>query len=78
MDCIFCNIVKGVTPSKVIAHNKNAIAFLDVQPISDGHTLVISKEHYRDLSSCPPEVLADVMSLAQEVAKIINESKLRP
>ncbi|GHU53639.1 hypothetical protein FACS189496_5130 [Bacilli bacterium] len=44
MKCIFCDIINGVIPCKLIAENEGAIAFLDVNPISDGHTLVIPKK----------------------------------
>jgi len=45
-DCIFCKIVNKEIDSLIIAENKNAIAFLDINPIADGHTVVISKNHY--------------------------------
>jgi histidine triad (HIT) family protein len=77
-ECIFCQIVKGKVPCKRIAENKNAIAFLDVAPAADGHTLVIPKEHYQDLRSCPENVLNDVIALTKEVANILNNSILKP
>ncbi|MBR9680488.1 MAG: HIT family protein [Candidatus Altiarchaeota archaeon] len=45
MDCIFCKIVTKDIPSKKIYENEGAYAFLDVSPLSDGHTLVIPKKH---------------------------------
>ncbi len=46
-DCIFCKIVKGEVPSYQVYEDDNFLAFLDIQPRSPGHTLVIPKEHHR-------------------------------
>ncbi|MDR2847379.1 MAG: HIT domain-containing protein [Mycoplasmataceae bacterium] len=78
MECVFCEIIKGTIKANIVASNANAIAFLDATPVSDGHVLVIPKQHYRDLSSCPIDVLNDVMKLVSEVTHIISDSKLRP
>lgn len=77
-DCIFCKIANREINSKLIAENKNAIAFMDIDPISDGHILVIPKQHYNDLSSCDDQALSDVVLLAKQIAKKIDGSKLKP
>lgn len=46
-NCIFCKIVKGDLPSHRVYEDDNFLAFLDINPESPGHTLVIPKEHYR-------------------------------
>ena len=46
--CIFCQIVKKQIPSLIIAKNSKAIALLDINPVSDGHTIIIPKKHYCD------------------------------
>lgn len=68
-DCIFCKIAAGQIPSKKIAENDAAIAILDIQPVSAGHTLIIPKQHYHNFSDTDPVVLAKVSQLVQEVAK---------
>jgi len=45
--CIFCKIIKGEIPSHKIYENENFLAFLSIDPISPGHTLIIPKKHYR-------------------------------
>lgn len=72
MSCVFCDIVNGIIPAKIIATSEHAIAFLDVSPVSDGHTLVITKKHYKCFSETPDEVLADVTLLAKKVANLID------
>ena len=46
-NCIFCKIVKGEIPCQKIAENEDFLAFLDNQPFTMGHTLVVSKKHFR-------------------------------
>lgn len=53
MDCIFCKIVKGEIPCTKVAENDDFLAFLDIQPITEGHTLVVPKHHFRDFSEFP-------------------------
>lgn len=64
-DCIFCEIAAGRIPSTKVYENDCVLAFLDIGPISDGHTLVIPKAHYGRLHECPAEVIF-------ETAKVIN------
>jgi histidine triad (HIT) family protein len=46
-DCIFCKIIKKEIPSHIVYEDENFLAFLDIRPISNGHTLVIPKKHER-------------------------------
>jgi len=48
-DCIFCKIVEGEVPSHTVYEDENVMAFLDTNPVSKGHTLVIPKEHVDDI-----------------------------
>ncbi len=66
-ECIFCSIVKEETPSYKIAENEEAIAILDINPVSEGHTLIIPKEHK------PVESNPSTLQLAKEVSKILKE-----
>ena len=51
MDCIFCKIVKGEIPSYKVYEDEDVLAFLDINQISKGHTLVIPKEHTTDINT---------------------------
>ena len=46
-DCIFCKIVAGEIPAEKVYEDDHFLAFLDIRPLSPGHTLVIPKKHYR-------------------------------
>ncbi|MEE6210178.1 HIT family protein [Salarchaeum sp. III] len=54
-DCIFCQIVDGDIPARVVYEDEDVLAFLDANPIAPGHTLVIPKDHYETLDEVPPE-----------------------
>lgn len=75
-NCLFCKIVRGEVPAKIIAENDHALAFLDINPISDGHTLVIPKKHYQDLGVCDTIALNSVINLAKSISRIIEKSHL--
>ncbi|AXE38582.1 HIT family protein [Acidipropionibacterium virtanenii] len=49
MDCLFCSIIAGDIPSRTVASDDAAVAFLDVAPFQDGHTLVVPRRHVPDL-----------------------------
>ncbi|MFB6097214.1 MAG: HIT family protein [Haloferacaceae archaeon] len=54
-DCIFCRIVDGDIPARVVYEDDDVLAFLDANPLAPGHTLVIPKRHYEDLEATPAE-----------------------
>ncbi len=59
-DCLFCKMVAGQIPVTKIYEDEAVLAFLDIGPISNGHTLVIPKQHFEKLHDCPPELLGRV------------------
>lgn len=72
-ECVFCSIVFGDVPSYKIDENSKAIAVLEINPISRGHSLVIPKDHTDSKENLPSEVL----SLAKDLSKKIK-TKLKP
>lgn len=69
MCCIFCAIVTGDLPAEQIAETDRALAFMDINPATRGHALVIPKQHAEDLMSITADELAQCTELAQEVAR---------
>jgi histidine triad (HIT) family protein len=67
--CLFCGTVSGAVPSVGIAEDDTTYAFMDINPGSDGHLLVIPKRHSRDLFDIPADDLAAVTLAAQRIAK---------
>lgn len=70
-DCIFCKIVAGSISSFKVYENEHAIAFMDVNPLYPGHTLVVSKKHYEKLMDTPDEELTQMMKIVKKVAASI-------
>ena len=68
-DCIFCKIVAGELPATKIDEDERTIAFMDINPGTRGHALVIPREHARDLLEIDPDDLAAVARMAQRVAR---------
>jgi len=69
MTCIFCAIVAGDLPSLQIAETERALAFMDINPATRGHALVIPKAHSADLTEVGEADLAASTLLAQEIAR---------
>jgi len=67
-DCLFCKMVTGQIPVTKIYEDETVLAFLDIGPISDGHTLVIPKQHFEKLHDCPAELLGRVFSRLGKIA----------
>lgn len=70
-DCVFCKIVAGQIPVTKIYEDEVVFAFLDIGPISDGHTLVIPKQHFERLHDCPAELLSNFASHLGQIAKAV-------
>ncbi|EPS95524.1 hypothetical protein FOMPIDRAFT_1025729 [Fomitopsis schrenkii] len=66
--CIFCKIIKGEIPSFKLVETDSVYSFLDINPLSKGHALVIPKYHGEKLHDVPDEQLRDVMVVAKKIA----------
>ncbi len=71
-DCIFCKIVVGDVPAEKIYEDDKVVAFLDISPITKGHTLIIPKQHYKDILDTPDEVLSDLISAVKKIAPSVK------
>lgn len=75
-DCAFCKMVAGEIPVFKVYEDHVVLAFLDIGPVSDGHTLVIPKVHCAKVHDCEPDVLSNVWSrlgrIAGAVARAMN------
>ena len=72
--CIFCDIVAGQAPARVVHDDERTLAFLDIFPITRGHTLVVPKAHARDLLDAEPDDVAAVFRTAQVVAAGLRDA----
>lgn len=75
-DCIFCKIARGEIPSKKILETENFFAIKDINPKTKGHSLVISKKHYKTLLDMPSSLFGEFLEAAKKLAiKLMDEEK---
>ena len=72
-DCIFCKILAGEIPAAKVYEDEQVLAFLDISQVTPGHTLVVPKEHYRNLlemdAASASQLFAKIPVIAQKVMK---------
>ncbi|PIR98189.1 MAG: HIT family protein [Candidatus Colwellbacteria bacterium CG10_big_fil_rev_8_21_14_0_10_42_22] len=73
MDCLFCKIAKGDIPTHKIYENDDSIAFLDINPSADGHTMVISKNHHENIQDIPEDLLGKLSKTVKRVVDILEK-----
>jgi histidine triad (HIT) family protein len=72
-DCIFCKIVAGELPARIVGEDELTISFMDINPATRGHALVVPRRHTRDLLSIDPDDLAAVAHAAARLAAQMPE-----
>ena len=70
-DCIFCKIIAGEIPASKVYEDDQVLAFLDISQVTPGHTLLVPKEHYRNLLEMDPNSASCLFAQAPVVAKKI-------
>lgn len=68
MNCIFCNIVKGVVPCTRVFEDEDTLAFMDIGPLVKGHVLVIPKDHFDPITAVPETLLCACIRTVQRIA----------
>lgn len=69
MDCVFCKIIKGDIPSYTIYEDEIVKVILDINPVNNGHMLIIPKTHYVNLMDIDDFVLGHIMNISKELYK---------
>ena len=72
-DCIFCKIVAGELPAEKVAEDERTLAFMDINPWTRGHALVIPRNHSRNLYEIDEEDLAHVAAAAKRLALTMRD-----
>jgi histidine triad (HIT) family protein len=76
-DCIFCKIIASELPGQIVEEDERTIAFMDINPATRGHLLVIPRAHARNLLEISPEDLGATIATAQRMAQRVNQ-RLEP
>jgi len=77
-DCVFCAIAAGELPSQTVHETSTALAFLDANPLAEGHTLVVPKDHHGRLGDVPPETATGFYETLHEVIPAVEAATDAP
>ena len=72
-DCIFCKIIRGEISSFKLYEDDLTYAFMDINPLNDGHALVIPKYHAENIYATPDEWFGPTMSTVRRIASAVNK-----
>jgi len=72
-ECIFCRIASGEAPAHRVYEDEDTLVFMDIRPVAEGHTLIITKQHFENLFEATPEAMARVARISVRVARAIRE-----
>ena len=73
-DCIFCRIVAGEIPASKVSEDEDVLAFLSIEAINTGHTLVIPKNHAEEFHELEDDSYYKLMGVVQKVAKSLKKT----
>lgn len=71
--CIFCQIINKQIPAKIIYEDTEVIAFLDINPLSLGHSLIVPKKHAENIFDIEEKVLQNIFSVAKKISLKVKE-----
>jgi histidine triad (HIT) family protein len=72
--CIFCKIAQKEAPASIVYEDEKVVAFLSIQPINVGHTLVVPKEHYENIHEIPEEEVAYLYKIVKKLSPAIKKA----
>ena len=72
--CIFCRVAQKQVPATLVYEDKKVLAFLDIKPLNEGHTLVIPKAHYESIFDIPRDIVAYLHGITKQVAIAIKKA----
>ncbi|UOQ43504.1 HIT family protein [Halobacillus salinarum] len=73
-DCIFCKIINGEIPSSKVYEDEDVYAFLDISQVTKGHTLIVPKEHTKDIYNTSPQIAEKLFSRVPRIAQAIKQT----
>lgn len=74
MGCLGCRLANGAEQVRIIYENEHVSCFLDIDPISEGHTLILPKAHVRELIEMDAGLMASVMEAASRISRALQEA----
>lgn len=78
MNCVFCKIIAGEIPSHKVYEDGQILAFLDINPVNPGHTLVVTKKHFANLEETDEEALCRVIKTVKKIGVSLKKNLAAP
>jgi histidine triad (HIT) family protein len=75
--CVFCDIIRDQSPASIVYADEQAIAFMDIQPVTTGHLLVIPRVHVANLADLDPDTGGHLFRVGMKLAAALRRSALR-
>jgi histidine triad (HIT) family protein len=72
-NCIFCKIARKEAAASIVYEDAQVMAFMDIRPVSEGHTLIIPKQHYVDIYDTPEQLLAALHIVTKKIAVAVKK-----
>ncbi len=73
LHCTFCDLIRGSAEVSICHEDSDAIAFMDIQPVNNGHVLVVPRQHYESLLDVPPEIGMHLFQVSMRLAAAIRK-----
>jgi histidine triad (HIT) family protein len=71
-DCVFCKIIAGQLPAAVVYRDETVMAFMSLQQLTEGHTLVIPIRHFKNVYELPDDLAGPLLSTAARIARAVK------
>jgi histidine triad (HIT) family protein len=72
--CLFCAIIAGAHPARIVYEDAHSLAFLDHRPLFPGHCLLVPREHYETLGDLPAELVEPLFAAAQRLSRAVEDA----
>jgi len=73
-ECVFCKIVQKQAPASILYEDAQVLAFMDIRPVREGHTLIIPKQHYVNIFEIPEETLANTYLVVKKITIAVKKT----
>ncbi len=71
--CVFCQIIERKSSAHIVYETESLISFLDIEPINEGHVLIVPKQHVDTIEKLSDETLADIMGVAKKIVTALKD-----
>ncbi|MBI2459617.1 MAG: HIT family protein [Parcubacteria group bacterium] len=78
MSCLFCKIIAGQIPSYKVYEDESTLAFLDINPVNPGHTLVVPKKHFTNIEEADEPTVCQIIKIVKKIGLSFKKNLATP